>query len=227
MGIFDYLIFLIIRCVYKVLYFLFNLVYQIEINGLENISKSKLIISNHVSEMDILFINFLSPVLIRFISDNKVKKIPIVGKFAELTKCIFIDRDSRAFEQIDKQFTISDIDIPLVIFPEGTLFYDDMIKKRLNNNSYNQIRYKHVLAPKTKGYEYILEKYKKLNYPLKNIVSICIKYQIDDYTKALTIGRWFKLQKKKIFINIELYPIETSLETIFENNDKILDKIYF
>ena len=69
---------------------------KINVKGLENIPKDRsvLFVSNHRSDFDILIIYELLPVLTGFVSKVEVKKVPILRRWMQFNKCVFLDRDN-------------------------------------------------------------------------------------------------------------------------------------
>ncbi len=79
-----------------------------------------LIVSNHLSHLDILLYGALGPVI--FVSKKDVQKWPLFGRLAINCGTIFVDRDRRT-EALDVSQQIEELlhgDIPVVLFPEGT-----------------------------------------------------------------------------------------------------------
>ena len=80
------------RHAFKIILFLAGT--KIDIKGLENIPKDRsvLFISNHRSDFDIVIIYALLPVLTGFVSKIEVKKVPILRRWMQFNKCVFLDR---------------------------------------------------------------------------------------------------------------------------------------
>ncbi len=79
-----------------------------------------LLVSNHVSWLDIIAIASLVPV--RFVAKSEVARYPLVGLFAGLQKTIFVDRNrkadaGRASDAIRDALAAGD---SVLLFPEGT-----------------------------------------------------------------------------------------------------------
>jgi 1-acyl-sn-glycerol-3-phosphate acyltransferase len=91
---------------------------QIKTSG--SIPKSGLLVSNHLSYVDILVIASITPAM--FVAKREVKGWPIFGFFAKLAGTVFVDRERRA----RVGHTTSEIETALsegalvVLFPEGT-----------------------------------------------------------------------------------------------------------
>jgi 1-acyl-sn-glycerol-3-phosphate acyltransferase len=80
------------RHAFKIILFLAGT--KIDIKGLENIPKDRsvLFISNHRSDFDVVIIYALLPVLTGFVSKIEVKKVPILRRWMQFNKCVFLDR---------------------------------------------------------------------------------------------------------------------------------------
>ena len=79
-----------------------------------------LIVSNHLSHLDILLFGSLGPMI--FVAKEEVRRWPLLGKLAECGGTVFVDRDrpaqaAIAAEQIENCLRG---DIPVLLFPEGT-----------------------------------------------------------------------------------------------------------
>ena len=119
---------------------------------------NSLSISNHVSELDpflLFYVFYKNNISYRFVSDIKVKKIPIFGLIAKFMNYIFIDRNNpkEAIDILNKEIKSTD---NIFIFPEGTLFYKPMIEKSNDIcKKLNIKNFKNVLCPKINGYNCI------------------------------------------------------------------------
>ena len=80
------------RNAFKIILFLAGT--KIKVKGLENIprDRSVLFVSNHRSDFDILIIYELLPVLTGFVSKIEVKKVPILRRWMQFNRCVFLDR---------------------------------------------------------------------------------------------------------------------------------------
>ena len=84
------------------------------------INKNYLIVSNHISWLDIFVINSICPVI--FVSKHSVSKWPFIGWLAKATDTIFVDRKkiSKIKETTVKiEFCLENKE-SIFIFPEGT-----------------------------------------------------------------------------------------------------------
>jgi len=84
------------------------------------IPQSGLIVSNHLSYLDIIVLSTIAPVI--FVSKQDVAAWPFFGAAAKSGGTVFVDRTRRravagAGEQMGQ---VLDVGIPLVLFPEGT-----------------------------------------------------------------------------------------------------------
>src|SRR2546426_8473171 len=91
---------------------------EAEVGG--DIPTTGLLVSNHLSYLDILVLAAISPCL--FVAKQEVKHWPLFGWFARLAGTVFVHRESR----IQAATAASEIDAALrtgvlvVLFPEGT-----------------------------------------------------------------------------------------------------------
>ena len=92
--------------------------FEIQVTGL--IPSRGLLISNHLSYLDILLLSSITPAV--FVSKHDVKFWPVFGQFAVLAGTVFVDR-RRRFQvgQINDEITAALKQGALVVlFPEGT-----------------------------------------------------------------------------------------------------------
>ena len=80
---------------------------------------SGMIVSNHVSWIDILVIGSLRPCV--FVSKHEVRYWPVLGQLAMLVNTIFIERESRraSFGTLEKVTKAAASGASVVVFPEG------------------------------------------------------------------------------------------------------------
>ena len=95
-------------------------IFQTKILTTGAIPNSGLLISNHLSYLDILVISALTPAI--FVAKREVKSWPIMGLLAQLGGSVFIDRQRRTHVgQVNDEIENALADGALVvIFPEGT-----------------------------------------------------------------------------------------------------------
>lgn len=81
---------------------------------------SGLIVSNHLSYLDILFYASQTPCI--FVSKSEVKSWPMFGILAKCGGTIFVERDRRhgVSGPAERIRAALDLQIPVVLFPEGT-----------------------------------------------------------------------------------------------------------
>ncbi len=92
---------------------------RVRVEGdLEN-ARPLMIVSNHISYLDILILGWKTPAI--FTPKNDMAKWPVISTICRLTNCIFIDRTNGkikdARSQIHTALTTGEI---ILIFPEGT-----------------------------------------------------------------------------------------------------------
>jgi 1-acyl-sn-glycerol-3-phosphate acyltransferase len=207
---------------------------KLEINN--RIKKfQSIVVCNHISELDpfILYLIFENNNMqYRFISDIRIKNIPIFGMISNYYNTIYIDRTKpkEALEELNKNIDSND---NICIFPEGTLYYNPMIKKSNKICKKLEIKnFKNVLCPKISGFNCI----KSIIKP-KYITDITLKFIYpDNYPKdfikksneALTIMFLIKNPPSKIICNIKNVKIKKSnkfIIDIFRNKDNELNFI--
>lgn len=95
---------------------IFNL--KPEISG--PIPTSGLIVSNHLSYLDILVLSSVTPTV--FVSKADVRRWPVFGWLAELGGTVFIERERRTHVGAVNREVESGLaeGVPVVVFPEGT-----------------------------------------------------------------------------------------------------------
>jgi 1-acyl-sn-glycerol-3-phosphate acyltransferase len=95
-------------------------IFQLEIQAAGNIPTHGLLISNHVSYVDIIVLLSLAPAM--FVAKREVKSWPVMGLMAQLGGTLFIDRQRRTHvgEVNHGIQTALDTGTLVIIFPEGT-----------------------------------------------------------------------------------------------------------
>ena len=93
------------------------------------IKESALLVSNHISFLDIVVISSVLPA--RFLSKASVRSWPVVGYLTAVSGSLFIQRGRRAvISQVLAEITEAlKQDRPVLIFPEGTTTLGDAVKK--------------------------------------------------------------------------------------------------
>lgn len=193
---------------------------------------SSLAISNHVSELDpfLLYVIFCDYNIknYKWICDERLKNITIFRKLAKLDKIILINRTNIGIDQINKKVKSND---NIFLFPEGTIYYKQMIKK--SNIICNKLEinpYKKVLCPKINGFNTIV----KILKP-KFVTDITLDYIFKDknylkkLTSPLTIQHLLFNPPEKIIITIQKCKIDyidtNTIMKIFRKKDKFLSKL--
>jgi 1-acyl-sn-glycerol-3-phosphate acyltransferase len=95
-------------------------IFQLEIQSAGAIPARGLLISNHVSYVDIIVLVSLAPAV--FVAKREVKSWPVMGLLAQLAGTVFIDRQRRTHvgEVNDEIQTALDDGALVIVFPEGT-----------------------------------------------------------------------------------------------------------
>ena len=93
---------------------------RVEVSGKPPKEGPLLVVSNHVSWMDILVLSAVAPV--SFVAKKEVNGWPFFGSLARLQRTVFVDRDRRhatgpSRDELRERLKAGDI---LVLFPEGT-----------------------------------------------------------------------------------------------------------
>ena len=93
---------------------------RVEVSGTAPREGPMLIVSNHVSWLDIVVLSAVAPV--SFVAKREVNGWPFFGSLARLQRTIFVDRDRRhatgpSRDELRERLKAGDI---LVLFPEGT-----------------------------------------------------------------------------------------------------------
>ncbi len=86
-----------------------------------------LVVSNHLSYMDVLVYSSLFPCL--FVSKQEVGRWPVFGAFATMAGTIYVDRDRSAEnrEAVSSMEQALGAGLPVVLFPEGTSSNGDAV----------------------------------------------------------------------------------------------------
>ena len=95
-------------------------VFRIETQVEGNIPSRGLLVCNHLSYLDILFLAALAPCV--FVAKSEVKQWPVFGWFAKLAGTVFVHREQRAQagQTVKEIETALQTDSLVVLFPEGT-----------------------------------------------------------------------------------------------------------
>jgi 1-acyl-sn-glycerol-3-phosphate acyltransferase len=95
-------------------------IFKTEIRTSGAVPKSGLLVSNHLSYVDILVIATTTPAI--FVAKREVKSWPVFGWFARLAGTVFVDRERRARvgETTNEIQAALDQGALVVLFPEGT-----------------------------------------------------------------------------------------------------------
>jgi 1-acyl-sn-glycerol-3-phosphate acyltransferase len=95
-------------------------IFNVETQATGPIPNCGLLVSNHLSYLDILVLSALTPSI--FVAKRDVKSWPIFGWFARLGGTLFADRDRRTqVGQLTRELrTVLDKGALVVLFPEGT-----------------------------------------------------------------------------------------------------------
>lgn len=102
---------------------------KVKCHGQVSPKRPLLIVGNHSSYLDIAAIN--SAITTTFVAKSEVAKWPILGKMAQFAGTLFINRDMTKVkvEKNSLKEMISEMAVPVTIFPEGTSNNGNEIKK--------------------------------------------------------------------------------------------------
>jgi lyso-ornithine lipid O-acyltransferase len=94
--------------------------FRLQIQSTGTIPASGLLVSNHLSYVDILVLVSLAPAV--FVSKREVKSWPVLGLLAQMGGTVFIDRQRRTHVgQVNSEIqTALDAGALVIVFPEGT-----------------------------------------------------------------------------------------------------------
>lgn len=103
---------------HKILLFLFDI--RIDLDGKLPKERPLLLVSNHVSWLDIVILGAVTP--LSFAAKSEMKSWPVFGSLAKLQRTVFLDRNRRSTagrqaSDIAQRMTAHEI---IVLFPEGT-----------------------------------------------------------------------------------------------------------
>jgi len=105
-------------------------IWKIDISGREKASKNTtyVIIANHQSTLDILFINCLM-YRFRWISKIEIMRVPVLGWYLAMAGYITVNRgnDESKAEMLEKSYQCLKEGISIMLFPEGTRSADGEI----------------------------------------------------------------------------------------------------
>ena len=182
-----------------------------------------ILICNHVSELDPILLTMLFDkykVHYRFVCDERIKHWAIINTVADYYDTIYITRDRRGVEQLKQSVRPTD---NVCIFPEGTLYYNDMIEK--SNRICDKLgirRFVKVLCPKRSGFNCLYSILKP-----KYVTDITLQYVFNDLrhlNEPLTIANLIVNRPSKIIITIQKRRIKGSnfLMDTFRDKDRKL-----
>jgi 1-acyl-sn-glycerol-3-phosphate acyltransferase len=191
-----------------------------------NTSKSNIIISNHLIDLDFLIFNIiLSNGSLNSINNGLAKKmigyqLPICGFLGMVTGDIFLNRKIELdMSKLNKKIFFNN----LMIFPEGTCFTKD--RKKISDNYCNKnklIKFNYHLYPRMTGIKTIIQS----NINVKYIYDFTLVYNKispenygNHYSSFSYIYNLYSLPNK-VFIKINKYKINNT------NIEKQIEKIY-
>lgn len=199
-----------------------------------NTSKSNIIISNHLLDLDFLIHNIilsntsLNSINICVSKKSVGYKLPICGYLGILTGDIFLNRKIELdIYKLNKKINFNN----LLIFPEGTCFTSE--RKTISDNYCNKnklIKFNYHLYPRITGIKTIIQSNKNIKY-IYDITLIFDKISPIEYGKNYSAFSYFyniSSFPNKVFIKINKYKIknnniEKQIENIYYNKDKFIE----
>ena len=141
-----------------------------------------LLVSNHLSYLDILVLGATTPVV--FISKSEVKRWPVFGWFAVLGGSLFVQRNKRSdVARLNQELAqILDNGALVVLFPEGT-----------SSNGQQILPFKSSL----------LEPVASLEHPVS---AACISYSLDDGDPGIDVCYWGDMTLAPHLLNLFSKP---------------------
>ena len=99
--------------------------YTADVSG--DVPKSGLLISNHLSYLDVLAISSVTPAV--FVSKSEVRRWPLFGWFAAIAGTVFVERERRTHVgEVNREIEVAlAAGALVVVFPEGTSTNGDTI----------------------------------------------------------------------------------------------------
>jgi lyso-ornithine lipid O-acyltransferase len=109
---------LISRVFHRIMRILFGL--RISVKGIPSSNRPLIVVANHTSWLDIIVISSFLPAI--FVTQHEVASWPIIGRLAQLSPSIFVNRDRRleilkTISSISEELAAGEV---VAIFPEGT-----------------------------------------------------------------------------------------------------------
>lgn len=184
-----------------------------------NVEKEKLngslLVSNHLSYLDIMIISSLVPT--NFITSTDIERTPVLGHICKLASCIFVNRKGRdnrqeELKKIEERLLYGE---NIVIFPEAT-----------STNGESVIPFKKGL------FESVLQK--KIN-----ITSFCIQYEkineqkinLNNRDKVCWYGEmsflphlWELLKQNHISVRLDM--VSQNDATTFNSRNELVNHVY-
>ena len=141
-----------------------------------------LLVSNHLSYVDIMVISSITPVV--FISKSEVKRWPVFGWFAVLGGSLFVQRNKRSdVARLNQELAqVLDNGALVVLFPEGT-----------SSNGQQILPFKSSL----------LEPVASLEHPVS---AACISYSLDDGDPGIDVCYWGDMTLAPHLLNLFSKP---------------------
>ena len=198
-------------------------------NQIDNFSD--FIISNHISEFDVFILYYIFSMNnyeCRWIGDERLQNLPILGKWSSYKKTIFINRLKNGITQLKKNIKPND---KIMFFPEGTLYYKPMITKSNEICKKNNMKkFNNVLCPKINGFNTITNIIK-----CTKITNITLIYHYKDKSyleesiEPVTIINLIKNPPIKISVIIQELNVDYNdkqlINKIFRKKDSFIKKI--
>lgn len=126
---------------------------KLTIHNKQDIINDGLLVSNHLSYMDIFIISSVFPGC--FVTSIELRKMPVLGQISEMAACVFVERRSRAnlTEEISDMTNTLKNNIRVLLFPEGTTSNGEQVLRFKRPLFQSMIDAKKSAQPVTINYE--------------------------------------------------------------------------
>jgi len=167
---------------------------KVKVIGMENIPEDEnvLFVSNHQSNFDIPILLKSLNKRVSFIAKEEIKKMPFIGGWMEIQKCVFIKRDDprQAVKAINKGAKFIENGQAMVIFPEGTRSEDGNLNEFKAGSFKLAVKSKAKIIPITiNGSINAMRKGTLLIKPTEVVLTISKPIEIDENERDTTLMR--------------------------------------
>ena len=158
-----------------------------------------------------------------FVKDG-LKYLPAIGWGMSFLDCLFVKRnwqkDQKKIEATFKKFFDHDIPIWLMLFPEGTRFREDKLKKTKKITEKKKLPpLQHVLLPRVKGFSASVQ---GLKGHCQAVYDVTILYE----GAAPSFLDLFRGKVKRVKLHVERFPLDRLGEEEKDIQKWIVDRFY-